>query len=560
MLKFLHGRRIRPGRSALQVTAGLLVGVALTLVLQSKVASLWHRASAKLERVLAGWSGPDASGAAAWAGRGHEVGSLVAGLDFPVRLVARPDPEGSGRDLGYYVAELPGTIKWVRPTGATQVVATDLLDFEWRAGLEIGLMGLDAAPDGRTLFATFGYWDGAAGVYRNKVERLMLDGGEEPRLAARHVIFDPRSEATVASYCVQFISLGPDGHLYVGIGAGGRKTDAQDLSLYAGKILRMDIEGRPLSDNPFFDPARPDTPTNFIYAFGMRNPFDITWTSEGVGIVSDVGPGIDRILRLEPGVNYCFGGAGGEEDMRANALYTWGPGGHFAPTGVQYVDDAEGGPALYVGMFGAVQTPGSDGGKRVVRFHCRADGKLTSGAELAVQYAGVFFAGVTDLLLRGEDLLFLDFYGPSDAPFSGKGSVYGLRATGPGPEPDQSGMSGGALFEVYGCVACHDLTEPSAKEGPSLAGLRDRLLDRLSSAEYVAKLAGLEVDEAEFFRAQRGRYLELRSAAPAERPRIWFRHHVHNPRFDHPESKMPGYEQIPAGELERLADFLLGDD
>jgi hypothetical protein len=546
----------------LPVTTALLAGVALTLLLQSSVTSLWRRAAGKLERVMAGWSRPEASGAPIWDGRGHEAGSRLAGLDFPVRLVARPDAEGAGRDLGYYVAELPGAIKWVGPTGEVRVVATGLLDFAWRPGLELGLMGLEAAPDGRLLFATFGYWDGAAGVYRNKVERLVLDGAEEPRLVDRQVIFDARSEATVASYCIQFVSLGPDGHLYVGVGAGGNKTDAQDIERFAGKVLRMDLEGRSVPDNPFYDPARPDAPASFVYALGMRNPFDITWTSKGVGIVSDVGPGIDRILRLESGVNYCFGGAGGEEDMRANALYTWGPGGHFAPTGVQYVEEAGAAPVLYVGLFGAVQMPGVDGGKRVVRFRCRADGRLTSGPEVAVQYAGVFFAGVTDLLWRGEDLMFLDFYGPGDAPFMGKGSVYGLRATGqdPGPAPDRSDMSGSALFEAYGCAACHDLTEPSAKEGPSLAGLRDRLLARLSSAEYAARLAGLEADEAEFFRAQRGRYLELRSAAPAERPRIWFRHHVQNPRFDHPESKMPGYAQMPAGELERLADYLLGAD
>ena len=85
--------------------------------------------------------------------------------------------------------------------------------------------------------------------------------------------------------------FGPDGYLYIGVGDGGNASDigrgrseignGQDLSVLMGKILRIDVDkGDPYgipSDNPFKDgQGRPE-----IFAYGLRNPWGISFDRGG---------------------------------------------------------------------------------------------------------------------------------------------------------------------------------------------------------------------------------------------------------------------------------------
>ncbi len=92
------------------------------------------------------------------------------------------------------------------------------------------------------------------------------------------------------------IAFGPDGYLYIPIGDGGGANDAglghlpggnaQSLATFLGKILRIDVDGgEPYSvppDNPFVAEAaagedvRPE-----IWAYGLRNPFEISFDAGG---------------------------------------------------------------------------------------------------------------------------------------------------------------------------------------------------------------------------------------------------------------------------------------
>ena len=62
--------------------------------------------------------------------------------------------------------------------------------------------------------------------------------------------------------------IGPDGMLYVGVGAYV-PHDAQDPDTLAGKLLRMDLEGGMPADNP--------DPNSYIFASGIRNTQGYDW-------------------------------------------------------------------------------------------------------------------------------------------------------------------------------------------------------------------------------------------------------------------------------------------
>lgn len=86
--------------------------------------------------------------------------------------------------------------------------------------------------------------------------------------------------------------FGPDGKLYWGVGDGGSAGDpqnrAQDLGLLFGKVLRLDVDADDYvpQDNPFVNRsgARPE-----IFAYGLRNPWKLSFTPDERLVVADVG-------------------------------------------------------------------------------------------------------------------------------------------------------------------------------------------------------------------------------------------------------------------------------
>jgi glucose/arabinose dehydrogenase len=125
------------------------------------------------------------------------------------------------------------------------------------------------------------------------------------------------------------IKIGPDQKLYITTGDSGNSKLAQDPTSKAGKILRIDLNGKNLTDNPF-----PNSP---VYSLGHRNPEGLAWNFKNVLYESEHGQSAhDEINIIKPGTNYGWPVVQGNEEsseiivqkpLIQSGEETWAPSG-----------------------------------------------------------------------------------------------------------------------------------------------------------------------------------------------------------------------------------------
>ena len=125
------------------------------------------------------------------------------------------------------------------------------------------------------------------------------------------------------------IKIGPDNKLYITTGDAGNSSLSQSYTSLAGKILRIELDGRIPRDNPF-----PNSP---VYSLGHRNPEGLAWNSKNVLYESEHGQSAhDEINIIKPGANYGWPLVQGDEDSTEIVIQkpilhsgevTWAPSG-----------------------------------------------------------------------------------------------------------------------------------------------------------------------------------------------------------------------------------------
>jgi glucose/arabinose dehydrogenase len=222
---------------------------------------------------------------------------LAEGLTSPVAL-AEPE-DGTGR---LFVADQTGAIKIVGSRG--EVLERPFLDIRSR------LVELDGTYDERGLLGLAfhrGFRDNQKFyVYYTAPPRRGAPVGfdhtdrvSEFMVSSEPDLTDAASERVVLEIDHPYmnhnggdITFGPDGYLYVPVGDGGNALDrgrghnpdignGQDTASLLGKILRIDVDrGRPYAipeDNPFAHTGE----RHEIFAYGLRNPWRISFDRDG---------------------------------------------------------------------------------------------------------------------------------------------------------------------------------------------------------------------------------------------------------------------------------------
>ncbi|ORB28835.1 PQQ-dependent sugar dehydrogenase [Mycolicibacterium parafortuitum] len=223
---------------------------------------------------------------------GSERATVVSGLNSPVDFRFLPD----GRIL---VAEKNGAIRVVE----NGTLRTDpLITLAVRTETERGIGGLAVDPDFTTngrLYVAYV----AADTTRNTLSRLVVDGNT----ATLDQILVQSTLSAAPNHHGGALGFGPDGALYWGVGDNATGSNAQNLDNIHGKILRLNTDGSVPDDNPVIGGER-----TLIYAYGLRNPFRLTFTPTGELLVADVGnAAFEEVNKVTAGGNYGWPGAEG---------------------------------------------------------------------------------------------------------------------------------------------------------------------------------------------------------------------------------------------------------
>jgi glucose/arabinose dehydrogenase len=225
------------------------------------------------------------------------VATFAEGLERPWGGAFLPD----GRLL---VTERPGRMRLIGPDGSLSEPLSGVPRVE--AAGQGGLLDVALAPD----FAQTReiYLCQAAAVQGGVLTRLVrarLSADARALEQARPILDATPPQAQGRNHYGCRIAFGPeDGKLYLSTGDRfTRKERAQDLSDLAGKILRLERDGRPAEGNPWPDRegVRPE-----IWSYGHRNPQGLAfspWT--GALWSAEFGPlGGDELNLIRRGGNY----------------------------------------------------------------------------------------------------------------------------------------------------------------------------------------------------------------------------------------------------------------
>ena len=176
---------------------------------------------------------------------------MVTGLTTPWGLVALDD--------GTLLIGERDTRKILHVQGSSTTLVRTVNEAD-PAG-EAGLLGLLASKDEHTIFAYY------TAANDNRIVSMSWDGQQlgEPKVIFSGIPKGGRHDGGR-------MALGPDGYLYVATGETGDSSLAQNKDSLGGKILRLNLDGKPAPGNPF---------GSEVYSYGHRNIEGLAFDDKG---------------------------------------------------------------------------------------------------------------------------------------------------------------------------------------------------------------------------------------------------------------------------------------
>ncbi len=278
-----------------------------------------HGFPALIHLLTFGLLGNDGHTSTATINIGFEQTTVVSGLSQPVDFRFLPDGQIA-------IAEKTGAIKVV-DDGELQ--SQPIVVMPVSSQNERGIGGIAVDPD----FQHNGYLYVAYTTLelRNRLSRITVTDGTGD-LESELVLLEA-DQAIAPNHHGGGLGFGPDNTLYWAVGDNAKPANSQDLSTLHGKIVRVNSDGSVPTDNP---PLGPDALPQ-IYAYGVRNPFRLTFTPDGTLLVADVGAAsFEELNNVTAGRNYGWPQTEGfcTDCSSVNPIYAYPRGGGAAISAV----------------------------------------------------------------------------------------------------------------------------------------------------------------------------------------------------------------------------------
>jgi glucose/arabinose dehydrogenase len=492
------------------------------------------------------------------------------GYHLPSAIAFVPRPGPGPKDPLYFVTELRGKIKVVTNDRSVYTFAENFFQFtpkdELPTGAEgqSGLGGICLAPRQGYVFVTFVYRD-AQNLLRNDIMRFesMPETFALQPTAQRRFTDVFAAHETGVTHQIGHCQVN-DEVLYVGVGDGWQPLQSHRLDSVLGKVLRMTLDGTPVPDNPFYQDDDAKKATNYVWAYGLRNPFGVKIVGNHV-FVAENGPTVDRFLALDRGQDNLWDGT--DESIATNAVFVLLHG----PSPVQvdyYPQETAFFPEHYrhhffVALAGPISKPGPGApwkrpGIMTFKYDV-ATQRVQSVPKYFLQYHGGGYQAVVGLGFGPDGLYFVPLF-PNTA---GRQAVYKITYNPPQAHPftladDRAPLT---LVKEKGCFGCHAVHSLNfgGTAGPPLGGeaMVSRIQARLESQEYLQSLSQLDALPSEPYRSYKAARQAVVAAKGRERVRTWIKYRLMEPRFDTPSAQMPNLG-LSEHEALVITDYLLG--
>ena len=492
--------------------------------------------------------------------RGFEIVIDAQGFQLPTSISFVPDPGPQPKDPLYFVTELQGTIKVVTNDRSVFTFAENVLALgpDEELPFLFGLAGMCLDPKHGYVFATFTKEDPNHNL-RNHLVRFKSRPQTFSLTPSSSVDF---SQVLAPYESSQEHQIGPclvrDDLLYVSVGDGSQTGQSQRLDSLLGKVIRMTLDGQPALANPFYQDDAIGTAANYVWAYGLRNPFGLTTVGDDV-FVADNGPAVDRFLRISEGENYLWDGTDLSIGTNADAVL-------FPGKGVAQMDHLARNSSLFPERFRDsffLVVTGSPGQKlegipaiMVLPYDIR-QGKLRSPPRPLMRYRGGGTQVVAGLAFGPDGLYFAPMLPNEDGMTAVLRVEYSPEAEYPFLLDTESNPV--VLMNTRGCFACHTLNN----QGGTSASVLDRELlvprvqSRLESQEYARAIEELDLLDEEPFSKFREARRAIREAEGLDKVTLWLENRIQEPKFDDPDARMPNLG-LSAEQARIIAAFLAG--
>ena len=494
-----------------------------------------------------------------WALEKHFSLSIdTSGYQLPTAIAFVPHPGPNPKDPLYFVTELAGKVKVVTNDRTVYTFAEGINDLkfednklvgngEFKGELEFGVAGICLAPKQGYVFITFGYYTKPDKVGRNNVMRFKTT----PETFSIH----PESQVAFTDVFSQYETgpshqIGPcqvhNNNLYVSVGDGFKSPlGSQDLNNLQGKIIRMTLDGMPVKDNPFYKNDDIKEAANYVWAYGLRNPFSQKIV-DGRVFVAGNGLNIDRFMEIKKGLNYLWDGS--DSSISANTAYTFVPS--LGPVQMDYllktndVFPDEYRNKFYIAMSGAMDADIKKyPGIYLVNYDLKKNW-IMEPPRYFVKYVGSKKQKVVGLAFGPGGLYFAPLFN-----VNGKESAILKLSYDPNyvhpvsfiqtDKPD-------LLMREKGCFGCHklkDVFKQGGSKGPLLdrgdGSMVDRIADMLNSDAYSDTVKQIDSLTTEPFVNYKQARHEVLAATGINKVKTWIKYRVLEPKFDNPYTQMP---------------------